>query len=164
MTTKVPSEFLSTGAVVQAVSTAKTNTWSSSTHNTYVDITGFNVSITPTSTSNKVLITVHISLSPFSLASYRLVRGSTVIGLGDSLGGNRVQATIGPTSFTRDGNRVNSASIMFLDTPSTTSAITYKILAYIYNGTQYINRTYSNTNASYTSSSISTITAMEIVG
>ena len=164
MTTKVPSEFLSTGAVVQVVSTAKTNTWSSSTTLSYVDITGFNVSITPASTSNKVLITAHVSVSNFSLASFRLVRGSTVIGLGDSLGGNRVQATLGPTSFTRDGNRVNPISIMFLDTPSTTSAITYKLQAYTQNGTQYINRTYADTNAAYTSSSISTITAMEIVG
>ena len=162
MTTKVPSEFLSTGAITQIVSTTKTDTWSSSTTASWVDITGLNVSITPTSSSNKVLINVHISLSNYSLASFRLVRGSTVIAVGDDLTGNREQATMGALSFTRDGHRTSSASIMFLDTPSTTSSTTYKLQAWTYDGTQYINRSYTNNNATYTTSSISTITASEI--
>ena len=150
------------GKLLQVVSTAKTDTWSSSTTATWVDITGLNVSITPASSSNKVLINVHISLSNYSLASFRLVRGSTVIAVGDDLTGNREQATMGALSFTRDGHRTSSASIMFLDTPSTTSSTTYKLQAWTYSGTQYINRSYTNQNANYTTSSISTITASEI--
>ena len=46
---------LSAGAVLQVVSTAKTDTFSSST-GSYIDITGLSVSITPSSTSNKILI------------------------------------------------------------------------------------------------------------
>ena len=150
------------GKLLQVVQTVKTDTWSSSSTNTWVDITGLNVSITPASSSNKVLVDVHISLSNYSLASFRLVRGSTVIAVGDSLGGNRVQATMGALSFTRDGHRTSSASIRFLDSPSTTSSTTYKLQAWTYHGTQYINRSYTNQNATYTSSSISTITASEI--
>ena len=150
------------GKLLQVVQTVKTDTWSSSTTATWVDITGLNVSITPASSSNKVLVDVHISLSNYSLASFRLVRGSTVIAVGDNPGGNRVQATMGPISFTRDGHRTSSASVRFLDTPSTTSSTTYKLQAWTYHGTQYINRSYTNQNANYTSSSISTITASEI--
>ena len=150
------------GKLLQVVQTVKTDTWSSSTTATWVDITGLNVSITPASSSNKVMIDVHISLSNYSLASFRLLRGSTAIALGNAPGGNRVAATMGPISFTRDGHRTSSASIRFLDTPSTTSSTTYKLQAWTYHGTQYINRSYTNQNANYTSSSISTITASEI--
>tara|TARA_B000000609_G_scaffold157984_1_gene153982 strand:- start:2183 stop:3103 length:921 start_codon:yes stop_codon:yes gene_type:complete len=150
------------GKLLQVVQTVKTDTWSSSTTATWVDITGLNVSITPASSSNKVMIDVHISLSNYSLASFRLLRGSTAIALGNAPGGNRVSATMGPISFTRDGHRTSSASIRFLDTPSTTSSTTYKLQAWTYHGTQYINRSYTNQNANYTSSSISTITASEI--
>ena len=153
---------VSGGKLLQVVQTVKTDTWSSSTTTSWVDITGLNVSITPASSSNKVLVNVHISTSNYSLASFRLVRGSTVIAVGDSLGGNRIQATMGALSFQRDGNRVNSASISFLDTPSTTSSTTYKLQAWTYSGTQYINRSYANYNYNYSSSSISTITASEI--
>ena len=160
--TKVSKGIISDN-IGQVVQTVKTDTWSSSTTTTWVDITGFNVTITPTYSTSKILLTVHISLSNYSLASFRLLRGGTVIALGDDGGGNRVQATIGAMSFTRDGHRVANGSIMFLDSPSTTSATTYKVQAYTYDGTQYVNRSYTNNNANYTSSSISTITAMELM-
>ena len=164
MTTKVPSEFLSTGTVVQVVSTAKTNTFSSSTTGSWVDITGLNVSITPSSTSNKVLIHVHVCGGHSNLAGYRLVRGSTAIGLGDSGGGNRTQTTFGHTSHPVNGDRMMNNSMTFLDSPSTTSATTYKLQTYHYTGTNYVNRTYADTNATYTGRAISTITATEVVG
>lgn len=162
--TKISKGLISDN-IGQVVQTVKTDTWSSSTTTTWVDITGLNVTITPTYSTSKILINLHLSLSNYSLASFKLLRGTTVItgALGDDGGGNRVQATIGPLSFGRDGHRANSASISFLDSPSTTSATTYKVQAYTYDGTQYINRSYTNNNANYTSSSISSITAMELM-
>ena len=160
--TKVSKGLISDN-IGQVVQTVKTDTWSSSTTTSWVDITGFNVTITPTYNTSKILLTVDISLSNYSLASFRLLRGSTVIALGDDGGGNRVQATIGAMSFTRDGHRVANGSIMFLDSPNTYSATTYKVQAYTYDGTQYVNRSYTNNNANYTSSSISSITAMEFM-
>ena len=44
-------KFLSTGAIIQVVSTTKTDTWSGSTTGSWYDITGLNVTITPSSTS-----------------------------------------------------------------------------------------------------------------
>lgn len=150
------------GKVLQVVSTTKTNTWSTSTVNSWVDITGFNVSITPASTSNKVLINVHINGSNYSLAQFRLVRGSTVIAVGNSGGGNREQGTMGNLSFSRDGYRGFNASMTFLDSPSTTSSTTYKLQALSHSGTQYLNRPYADANAIYHSRTISTIQVMEI--
>jgi len=160
--TKISKGLISDN-IGQVVQTVKSDTWSSSTTSTWVDITGFNVTITPTYSTSKVLITAHMTISNFSLASFRLVRGSTAIALGNSLGGNRVQATIGAISFARDGNRVSTGSFMFLDSPSTTSATTYKVQAWCYDGTQYINRSYANYDYNYSSSSISSITAMELM-
>ena len=117
MTTKVPSEFLSTGAVVQVVSTTKTDTFSGSTTGSFYDITGLNVTITPSSASNKILINVTVCGGHSNLAGYRLVRGSTAIGVGDSGGGNRNQVTFGHTSHPVDGNRMMNNSMTFLDSP-----------------------------------------------
>ena len=164
MTTKVPSEFLSTGAVVQVVSTTKTDTFSGSTTGSFYDITGLNVTITPSSASNKILINVTVCGGHSNLAAYRLVRGSTAIGVGDSGGGNRNQVTFGHTSHPVDGNRMMNNSMTFLDSPSTTSATTYKLQTFQYTGTNYVNRTSADTNASYTGRAISTITATEVVG
>tara|TARA_Y100000817_G_scaffold306152_1_gene291046 strand:- start:6550 stop:7056 length:507 start_codon:yes stop_codon:yes gene_type:complete len=156
----------SAGKVLQVVTTTKTDTWSGSS-GSWVDITNFNVSITPASASNKVLIQLDINGSNSNLASFRLVRNitfDTVIARGDDGGGVRQRVTIGPISFPRDGNRSFNAGMNFLDTPSTTSATTYKLQAFAYIGTNYINRTNENTNANYTGMSVSTITAMEIEG
>ena len=55
--------FAATGKILQVVSTTKTDTFSSSTINSFVDITGLSVTITPTG-SNKVIVfmTVHMGI------------------------------------------------------------------------------------------------------
>ena len=51
----------------------------------------------------------------------------------------------------------------FLDSPSSTSALTYKVQARVNsNPTLYINRTGADANADYSSRGISTLTVMEI--
>ena len=51
----------------------------------------------------------------------------------------------------------------FLDSPSSTSALTYKVQARVdANGTMYINRPGNDANADYGSRGISTLTVMEI--
>ena len=44
------------GKVLQVVQTEKTDTFSSTTFNSWTDITGMSVSITPSSTSNKIYL------------------------------------------------------------------------------------------------------------
>ena len=78
----------SSGHILQVVQTVKTDTFSASSGST-VDITGLSVSITPSSSSNKVLVTYDTNVS-MANGSYHahvfLVRGSTKIYLGDADG------------------------------------------------------------------------------
>jgi len=151
------------GKISQVVSTTKYDTWSGTT-GSWQDITGLSVSITPSSTSNTVLVNVHINGSNADLAAFRLMRNATPIGIGDPGGGSRQQGTIGAMSYPRDGNRCFAASMIFLDSPSTTSATTYKLQTFCHSGAHYINRTNNDANDTYNSRPISTITVMEIQG
>mgnify|MGYP003320576220 CR=1 FL=1 len=72
------------GKILQVVSTTKTNTFSSSTINAFVDITGLSVSITPSATSSKILVLYDTQMSGTELFFIQLVRGSTAIKVGDS--------------------------------------------------------------------------------
>lgn len=145
-----------TGSVLQVKQTAKTNTFQT-TSTSFVDVTGLTVSITPSSSSSKIMVEFHIGAHSTSIAEqirYKMVRGSTDIGIGDS--GNGTRATIGATT---NGNRGEGVSMKFLDSPSTTSSITYKIQACIAGGgTLDINTRSGNYSA------ISTITVTEIAG
>ena len=69
------------GKILQVVQTFKTDAFSRSS-TTFGDITGMNVSITPASTSNKILITCHLSVGTQGngYVGFRLLRDSTNIG------------------------------------------------------------------------------------
>ena len=67
------------GKILQVVQTVKTDSFSSSS-SSLVDITGFSVDITPTSTSSKILVFVSIGIAANSTSSatcFALLRGST---------------------------------------------------------------------------------------
>jgi len=63
--TGVPASGMPTGSVIQVQSTTKTNTFST-TSTSFTDVTGLSVSITPISTSSKILVI-------YSLPSYGLI-------------------------------------------------------------------------------------------
>ena len=152
---------LGTGAVLQVVSTTKTDSFTSTTANSFTDITSMSVSITPTSSSSKIYVTVTGTCSGQSATSgsqIRLVRGSTAICIGDA-SGSMTQAST--NSYQLDVNQSNPFSISFLDSPATTSSTTYKIQFFITAGTFYFNRTQNDANSS-NGRYASTITVMEI--
>jgi len=161
----VPSGGLPAGAdgggIIQVVSTLKTNTFSTSTANTWTDITGMSASITPSSTSSKIIVMCSIFASSQYNSFIRLVRGSTVICVGDAAG-NRVQVSTGSFYTYGDGNITNTQPITFLDSPATTSATTYKIQVHINSGTFYFNRDRNNTDSTDRARGASTITLMEV--
>jgi hypothetical protein len=155
------------GKVLQVVSTAKTDTFST-TGATFVDITGLSVSITPSSSSNKIMIIASIMGGTDSASATfmtRLMRGATAIGIGDSAG-SRTRVTWGTND--NAGSPVNmSLSLTFLDSPSTTSATTYKVqLAETRNSgdTAFVNRDGGDIDNAQIPRGISTITVMEIAG
>ncbi len=152
------------GSVLQVVSTTKTDTFSVSTPN-FVDVTGLSVSITPSSASNKILVhcSVRFQSSGAATTGYRLVRDSTAICIGDAAS---LRPRLSSGYLVPNVESVVSDSLTFLDSPSTTSATTYKIQAFdTYSGIWYLNRSPNDRdNANYEGRTSSTITVMEIKG
>ena len=155
------------GKVLQVVSTTKTDAWSASVAgNAEVEVTGLSLSITPSSTSNKIFVLANISsVSDTAWQYFNIKRDSTQIGIGDQHGSNRQRrATGGLRGTTIDGIMATSCSV--LDTPSSTSALDYQVV--FGNGagsttTHYVNQNTSSDIASR-ASFVSTITAYEIAG
>ena len=155
------------GSVLQVVSTTKTDTFTTSSTSP-VDITGLSVSITPSSSSNKILITGSVcygesTTTPY-LMGFLLVRNSTNICIADAAG-SRSRWTFGGQGVYSTDNTV-FAPINFLDSPATTSATTYKIQVQAESPqTIYINRGgESDGDSTITGRFTSTITVMEIKG
>jgi len=150
------------GKVLQVVSTTKTDTFSSSSTGSWVDITGLSLSITPSSTLSKIFISFSVQQGSSSngYANLRLERNGTAVGIGDAAG-SRLQAT---TNFR---NTLTASQVCwvneFLDSPSSTSALTYKLQVFNETiGTWYVNRSSQDTNNTQQGRTVSTITAMEI--
>ena len=141
---------------MQVLSTTKTDSFNT-TSTSFTDITDLSVAITPSSTSNKILVSVNIGTHDSTSATtyaYQLVRDSTAIGLGST----STAATMGGTI---NADRAEGQSMTFLDTPNTTSATTYKLQVRSPSGnTFYINERQGNSDYR----TISTITVMEISG
>lgn len=88
---------------------------------TWTDI-GLSVTITPRATTSKILISLNVTCTTSSgTVFWRLVRGSTAIAVGDAAG-SRIQCSGTVSSRAHAG-------LHYVDSPSTTSATTYKIQA-----------------------------------
>ena len=145
--------------VVQATSDTKTSTTSTS----YVD-TPLSASITPSATSSKILIRYNITVamgSNSNIAFFQILRGSTVIGNGNQ-GSSRTKCHSALRGQHSDNNPHGVTSGEFLDTPSTTSATTYKIQYRVDGNTCYINRASTDTDAAAYPSPLAVITLMEV--
>ena len=170
LSTKLGTSNLGAGAVLQVVQTTKTDTFST-TSTSYTDVTGLSVSITPSSTSNKVLFIADLSVGGANGTDdnhvfIQMVRGSTAINIGDARGSNRKRGTF----VVNNGlaGQMFHCSMSFLDSPSTTSATTYKIQMLSTAGgiTGCVNRSGrdADDSAGHDGNAASTITVMEIAG
>jgi hypothetical protein len=135
------------------------------TSGTYVDVTGLSVSITPTSSSSKIFVIYSVFGSSTNHAAMRLVRDSTAINIGVAGGSKTVCSGVG---FQSDGSATGYeggvVSGNIVDSPNTTSAVTYKIQALTYGAsTFYLNTTNLDADVSYTYRGASTITAIEVL-
>jgi len=153
------------GSVIQVVQTVKDDVFSS-TSTSYVDITGLSASITPTSSSNKIYVSVCISnlVNDADTAQAILLRDSTQIAnaaSGDNVifGGYNGGFDDGQTYYGLVPSVVN-----FLDSPNSTNNLTYKVQAKRVGGSIfYLNRNVED-SGTYDQRGISTITLMEIAG
>jgi hypothetical protein len=159
----IPSSALPTGSILQVVSTTKTDPFST-TSQTFTDVTGLTATITPSSATSKIMIlsTVSAGSSTGTVAIQgRLLRDSTPIFIGDS-SGSRTQS-----SFDNEvtGSAQAQNGISALDSPNTTSAVTYKFQIRSTNGnTVGVNRAASDTDQASRSRTASSIILMEVAG
>ncbi len=169
MTRAVNTALAGSGGVLQVVQTVKSDTFSTS-GTSFVEITGLTVSITPTSASSKILVSVTLLGGEISdtFPAMRLLRNGTAVVLGTSIPPGQ-QATFGYVNTgadARDQYLLTTAAYEYLDSPATTSAVTYSIQVRPMGSvsrTFYLNRpqTIGDVNQ-FTATS--TITAMEIAG
>ena len=142
LTGSISASSLPAGSILQVVNSAYTTgqTFSSVTSGTYTS-TGLTASITPSSASNKILVMVSAMFQPFYSGgtnvpvSMRVIRGASTV-----IGGPSGAATVGtncevlaPTTSTNN-----------LDSPATTSSVTYTVQIAPTGATvtMYFNRTY----------------------
>lgn len=138
----------SAGTVLQVVNVVYATVVSSTT-STYAD-TGLSASITPSSSSNKILVLVDQGgcgkQTNNTRIKLQLLRGSTSIQV--------IDTGIGAFTNSTATNFIGSISIAYLDSPSTTSSTTYK--------TQFASNDNNNGVFVQTDGSASSIILMEI--
>jgi len=158
------------GKILQVVSTTKTDptTIALSAGNFSSNISGLEATITPISTSSKILVQVSLTGArvndlPFLYA--RLVRGATPIGVGTAAG-SRPALTMSSDIITSSRtNSIVTISSATLDTPASTSALTYGVQLYSPDAQTYaICRSAGDSDNSANVRTISSITLMEVAG
>jgi hypothetical protein len=161
------------GKIGQVVSTTKTDTFSASiASNDDSAVTGLTVNITPSASNSKVLVFYSVMGASSTgnrqaTIPIRLYRDSSAAPLGDSAGNRGRITALQSTNAVDDGNVAVTVSGNYLDSPSSTSQVTYSIRIFnISNSsTAYsVNRTdgdgdYNNFRPRGTS----TITVMEVL-
>ena len=163
---KLATTNLGTGAVLQVVSTTKTDTFDT-TSTSLTDITGLSVTITPNFTTSKVFIILDVHIVGHdSGTGIVLVRGSTEIAKGDTAGSRNAFTSIGQFSNDQSPNKYEggNTTATFLDSPSTTSATTYKVQGKVLSTKFIVNQTRYDLDNANASRARSTITVMEIAG
>lgn len=128
LTGTIASARMPIGSVLQVVQTIlSTASTVSITAPTYADL-GLSATITPSSASNKILVFGNVELGWVTAAAgwIQIVRNSTAVGTGS--GGSYANFHSGISiSGVTPANNFWSLPFNYLDSPATTSAITYKI-------------------------------------
>ena len=157
---------LPTGSVLQVIQTVKTDS-SIISSSSFTNIPVLSVAITPSSTSSKIYVSYSVQVSAYTkTVQLRILRDSTAIGISDAVG-SRTRATQAQFFQNSDANhQACPMSCSFLDAPSSTSELTYKIQVKSQDGAAvYFNRSGNDAdNGNWSVRTTSQITVMEIQG
>ena len=126
ITTRMADASMSAGSIIQVVEAIKKDT-ATNTSSSWADISGLSVSITPSSTSNKILVQANIQISANSSNCHmglKLIRGSTDFNIGDA-DSSANRASYG--GYIHSNSTMFNATLSGLDSPSSTSSLTYKV-------------------------------------
>ena len=154
------------GGIVQVVQNFKTDTSSSSVQGGLLTDHVLTQSITPKFSTSKVLVEFHVMCSSSSTMNRLgavITRGGSPVGVADNTGDNKTVFTV--CIVANSVNEPYTLSGKFLDSPATTSAVTYGIK--IRTGTSstitiQFNRQGTESNNIYVMRGTSSITLSEI--
>ena len=151
------------GSIIQTVQTVKSDAFTT-TSQPFTDITGLSATITPKFSTSKILVSYTLSISSNGFPMFKLLRGSTDIFVGNAAS-NRVRCFFGGYVGGLHSGLTLPVTGNFLDSPSTTSATTYKIqtgVVHTTGYTTYVNRSLSDTDFNYHARTASSIVLMEV--
>ena len=167
-----------TGAVIQA-KYAKDTSYQNVTNaglpnvdSNWFDLPNLSLNITPTTSSNKILVLAHACGSEQSTCYglwFRVMRDSTSLGGDNSASGYTSRASVGfgmGTDNTYMDDQMGSASFSYMDEPATTSTLTYKVQGISrYSPHQWsYNKSHDTGNSGANGQGVSTLTLLEIKG
>ena len=165
-------EYGNGGGLIQTRFKSITTATTISTATAYVTPTGFTHTITPTDASSHILITFNICYA--SRQQYGGARITRTVGGTTTVVPNSIGNAAGSRSMSTDGNNYGIQNddhtqvmhhIFLIDTPNTTSEVTYALTQNSYQGTYQFcyNRSHNDDNGSYTYRGQSTIMLQEIL-
>lgn len=152
------------GGGVTAITAVKTDTFTTTvTNGTWADVTDLSVTITPSSSSKRVMIFVSLAADSAAQSAFRVMRDATPIEVATSVS-SRVAATgMWPGS---SGAVCLSIGRTIVDAPATGSPVTYKVQVTTLTGggnnTCYINRSSGDGDNNTIARGTSSITVMEV--
>lgn len=160
----------STGSIIQIAQTVKQDTWTSSSNGTsFYDVTGLSCSITPTSSTNKILVILDVNCSSgYWEIQGRLTRnGAAITGALGTQRGLRSQCSFSVNEYPGGayGYGKYRPCVHYLDSPATTSAVTYGVQLNGYSSYSLgvnIDVAGDNNDGDYYGCPMSVITLMEV--
>jgi len=158
------------GGIIQCKMGVKTDIFKvqGTNNGAYTEVTGLNVTITPTRSDSKIMVDASITMVA-NEANYHMGleirRGSTKISgfEADTAGTSRTpaMATVNSTGY----SKAETVPMMCMDSPATTSAVTYKVWGSIESNRYWCINGFDGQNDAYTIyRGISVIRAWEISG
>lgn len=127
----IPAAAMPVGSIIQVVQVVKTDTFSSTAGgNSPADITGMSASITPSSSSSKIIVNINVGFvgaSSDTPVAFFLYRNGTKIYYGDAAGVRPQSSAATAHPFSSGDWRGSSLSFKYIDSPASTSSVTYKI-------------------------------------
>lgn len=152
------------GRIVQVKSTAKIDVFTT-TSLSYTTVTGLSVSITPKFATSKILILTQVAYGLSNANSYghfKVTRGGTNIYVGTAAG-SRISDVFGGYTASDNNNAMHSGSMNYLDSPATTSPLTYQVEVRAgISGTVCVNRSGADTDNANHGRGASSITVLEV--
>jgi len=159
------------GKINQVVHTLKTDTFTNTTEDAWVDITDMSCAITPSASDSKIIILLSLyggvsaGVTP-AVKIQRDIDGGGYSDCASSIGAaasNRKQSTCG-TFYPKDDNQVESVQSITYDDPQTTDEVTYKLQSYQDNTNTFcIGRGGGDADTVTSSRYPSTITLLEVL-